>query len=181
MSGGSRLRIVAGELGGRRLPAPPPEGARPSSERTREAVFSILGPLGEERVLDLYCGTGAYALEALSRGARRATLVDIDVAAASENAEALGVGGRCSIERADALRWLGRGGSAYDLVFCDPPYRLADRLGPELDKLLPPRLLPGARVITESAPAAPLELSLPLLRERRYGSALVRVHAERAS
>jgi 16S rRNA (guanine966-N2)-methyltransferase len=170
------LRIVAGELGGRRLPAGPPAGERPTAERTREAVFSMLGPLAGERVLELYCGTGAYALEALSRGAAGATLVDLEVGPAAENAEALGVSARCSIERADALRWLGGGGSRFDLVFCDPPYRLADRLGGELDKLLPARLSAGARVITESAVGAPLELGLPLLRERRYGGALVRIH-----
>jgi 16S rRNA (guanine966-N2)-methyltransferase len=172
------VRVVAGELGGRRL-ASPARGAdvRPTSDRVREATFSILGDVSRARVLDLFCGTGALAIEALSRGAGEATLVDADTRLARRNVTALGLGDRAEIVRADARAFLRRGGPAYDLVFCDPPYRLADRLGPELDQLLPPRLAPGARVVVESATGRPLELDLPVARERAYGDTMIRVHS----
>lgn len=173
------MRVVAGELGGRRL-ASPARGAdvRPTSDRVREAIFSILGDISGARVLDLFCGTGALAIEALSRGATEATLVDTDTRPAGRNVSALGLGDRAETVRADARGFLRRGGPRYDLVFCDPPYRLADRLGPELDQLLRPRLATGARVITESAAGRPLELGLPPVRERTYGDTVIRVHGQ---
>jgi 16S rRNA (guanine966-N2)-methyltransferase len=171
------VRIVAGELGGRRL-ASPARGAdvRPTSDRVREAVFSMLGDVSGSLVLDLFSGTGALAIEALSRGAERATLVEADTRLARRNVASLGLGERVEIVRSDVRAFLRRDGPAYELVFCDPPYRLADRLGPELDQLLPPRLATGARVITESAADRPLELGLPLAREREYGDTLIRIH-----
>ncbi len=168
------LRVVAGEFGGRALAAPGGD-ARPSTGRTREAVFSMLGQV-DGSALDLFCGSGAFGIEALSRGAEHATFVDSDVTAVRENLRRLGVGERALVVAADAAAFLASGRARYDLVFCDPPYRLADRLGPELRKLLPPRLREGARVIVECSPELPLELDLPLLRERRYGSALIRIH-----
>jgi 16S rRNA (guanine966-N2)-methyltransferase len=175
--GGGRLRIVAGELGGRRLRVPPGSDLRPSAERTREAIFSILGPI-EGRVLDLFCGTGALGLEALSRGADHVTLVDRRIGPAAANVEDLGLLGdpRVELVESDAARFLARSDDAYDLVLCDPPYTLAPRFAADLDTHLPARLRPGARVIVETAPKAPLELGLPLADERRYGSALVRIH-----
>jgi 16S rRNA (guanine966-N2)-methyltransferase len=172
-----RLRVVAGELGGRRLVAPDHDEVRPSTERTREAVFSMLGEVSGA-ALDLFCGSGAFGIEAVSRGADRATFVDADLRAVRENVRELGIGDRSELVRADAISFLRSDVGEYDVVFCDPPYRLADRLGPELRKLLPPRLRKEARVIVESSPELPLELDLPLLRERRYGSSLVRIHGE---
>lgn len=179
---GSRLRIVAGELGGRRLRVPAGSDLRPSTERTREAIFSILGPV-EGEVLDLCCGTGALGLEALSRGAAHVTLLDRRIGPAAANVSALGLDTdpRVELVESDAARFLARSDAAYDLVFCDPPYRLAPRFGPDLDKHLPDRLRPGARVIVETSVKAPLELSLPLETERRYGAALVRIHAAAGS
>lgn len=171
---GPALRIVAGELGGRRLSSPGGE-VRPSAERTREAVFSMLGEVSGT-VLDLFCGSGALGIEALSRGAERATFVDTDLDTVRENVLGLGIADRSELVRSDATRFLAIDRACYDLVFCDPPYRLADRLGPELRKLLPARLREGARVIVECSPEQPLELRLRLLRERRYGSALVRIY-----
>jgi 16S rRNA (guanine966-N2)-methyltransferase len=175
------VRVVAGELGGRRL-ASPGRGAdvRPTADRVREAIFSIVGDVSGARVLDLFSGTGALAIEALSRGADRAALVDSEPRLARRNVDSLGLGERAVVVRADARAFLRRDRASYDLVFCDPPYRLADRLGPELDQLLPPRLAAGARVITESAAGRPLELGLPLLREREYGDTLIRVHGRPA-
>ena len=174
------MRVVAGELGGRRIEAPKGAHVRPTADRVREALFSILGDVAGVRVLDLYCGTGALAIEAISRGAESAVLVDTDPAPARRNVEALGIAGRCEIVRADVLRYLGSEGSRFDLVFCDPPYKLADRLGSELDKLVPARLAEGGRVIAESDVRRPLDLDLPLSVERRYGDTLIRVQGGRA-
>jgi 16S rRNA (guanine966-N2)-methyltransferase len=170
------MRVVAGELRGRRLEAPKGVDVRPTADRVREAVFSILGEIDGARVLDLYCGTGALAIEAISRGAERAVLVDTKPATARRNVEALELEERCTIVRADAVRYLRRERDPFDLVFCDPPYRLAHRLGPELALLIPVRLAEGGRVIVESDARRPLDLGLPLEFERRYGETLIRVH-----
>ncbi|HKJ35506.1 MAG TPA: RsmD family RNA methyltransferase [Solirubrobacterales bacterium] len=170
-------RIVAGSLGGRRLRSPAGADVRPSTERTREAIFSMLGPIEGLSALDLYCGTGALGIEALSRGAMPVTLVDLAPGPARGNVELLGLGGRCEVIGGDVSAVLREEVRRFDLVFCDPPYRLADRLGPELDSLLPARLTEAGRVIVESASATPALLSLPLLTERRYGRSLVRVHS----
>jgi len=170
------MRVVAGEFGGRRLEVPKGARMRPTADRVREALFSILSDVGGTRVLDLYCGTGALAIEALSRGAASAVLVDTDPAVARRNVEALGLGDRCEIRRSDVIRYLSRASERFDLVFCDPPYKLADRLAPQLDQLIPDRLTKEGRVILESAARRPLDLGLPLEVERRYGDILIRVH-----
>ena len=170
------MRVVAGKLGGRRLQAPKGGDVRPTADRVREAVFSILGDVGGERVLDLYCGTGALAIEAISRGATSAVLVDTQVTTARRNVEALGIEDRCEVVRGDAVRHLGSEGRRFDLIFCDPPYRLADRLGPGLTRLIPDRLAERGRVIVESDVRQPLGLELPLRVERRYGDTLIRIH-----
>lgn len=179
------MRVIAGELGGQRLVAPRGWKVRPTSDRAREAIFSVLGTRVEgARVLDLYCGTGALAIEALSRGAVHATLVDRDTRAALGNVERLGLGERVELVRADVLRWLTRpaeGGEApvFDLVFIDAPYRLADRVGQELDTHLPRLLAEGGRAIVESGARRPLRVeSLPRLRQRRYGAADVSFYGE---
>ena len=171
------MRIVAGELGGRRIRAPRGGLVRPTSDRVRESLFSILGEVAGFDVLDLFCGTGALGIEAISRGAAAATLVDTAIGSAARNAADLGVGPRCRLVRGDSRTFLGRDGPDYDLVFCDPPYRLARRLAPDLDRLLPHRLRADARVIVETAVGEPLELgALPLLDERAYGATLIRIH-----
>ncbi len=174
------MRIVAGELGGRRIAAPPGDAVRPTTDRVREALFSILGDVSGLEVLDLFAGTGAVALEAVSRGAAAATLVDVDVEAAEANVEALGVGGRLTIVREDAIRFLRRDSGHYDLVFCDPPYRLARRFASELEELLPGRLRPGGRVIVESLARDAVELGMPLLDSREYGRTALRIHGGEA-
>ena len=172
------MRIVAGEWRGRRLVAPPGRTTRPTSDRVREAVFNILGPLDGERVLDLYAGSGALGLEALSRGAGEATLVERDRAALTAlraNVEALGAD--ASVIAGDVAAFLdsaaGAGGH-YDLVFLDPPYRSG--VGRELS--LEPVLAPGARVIVESDRRSPHDLDIPVIDERRYGDTLIRFHAQ---
>jgi 16S rRNA (guanine966-N2)-methyltransferase len=143
-------------------------------------VFSILGDIEGAAVLDLFAGTGAMGIEAVSRGAAEATLVDKAVGAAARNVGALGVEDRVRIVRADARTFLGREEGQYDLIFCDPPYRLARRLAPDLDKLLGPRLREDGLVIVETAAAGAIDLSLPLLKERFYGGSLIRVHGATA-
>ena len=154
---------------------------RPTTERVREAVFSILGDVGGARVLDLFCGTGALGLEALSRGAASAVLVDSDTALVQRNVEELELGDRAEVVRSDALRWLDRAPeSSFDLVLCDPPYGLVPRLSDDLDQPLRRVLAAEGRVMVETSPQAPLELALPLARERAYGETLVRVYARGA-
>ena len=181
------MRVIAGDLKGQQLVAPRGWKVRPTSERAREAVFSVLGDrVGGARVLDLYCGTGALAIEALSRGAAGATLVDRDTRAALGNVERLGLAERVELVRADVSRWLAQRESGeemlvFDLVFVDAPYRLADRVGQELDTRLPGLLSEGGRAIVESGARRPLHVdSLPRLRQRRYGAADVSIYGSEA-
>jgi 16S rRNA (guanine966-N2)-methyltransferase len=149
----------------------------------REALFSILGQVEGDRVLDLFAGSGALGIEALSRGAFDAVLVDSAAAAVEairRNLGALAVD--AEVRRQDALTYLrsaSRDARQYDLVFLDPPYRHASALGPELSTALGPVLAPAARVVVESDRRAPLELDLVLLDERRYGDTLIRIHGSR--
>jgi 16S rRNA (guanine966-N2)-methyltransferase len=175
------LRVIAGSYRGRTLKAPPGESTRPTSDRVREALFSILGDRTRDaRVLDLFAGSGALGLEALSRGARHATFVDDDpkaIAAVKVNVKALEAA--AEVRRGDALRFLNAapaGGAQYDLVFLDPPYRLAERLAPLLSEALPAALASGAVTVAESDRRAPLALDLPLQDERRYGDTLIRIY-----
>ena len=178
------MRVIGGELRGRRLATPPGRSAavRPTGDRAREAVFSIIGELLDgARVLDLFCGTGALAIEALSRGAAGASLVDTDPRLARRNVIELGLRARASVVRADAVRFLRACEGRFDLIFCDPPYRLAARLGPALSQHLPPRLARFGRLVVESSARSPLELELPrkvsAVAERRIGEALIRIYA----
>jgi 16S rRNA (guanine966-N2)-methyltransferase len=176
----AKLRISGGELGGRRIEAPPRRGkddVRPTTEKVREAVFSILGDVSGARALDLFCGTGALGLEALSRGAAEATFVDNQPWLAERNAEALGLAERATVVRADVLKFLDRTPEdSFDLVLCDPPYGLPQRVSSQLDPLVRRALAPGGRVIVECSADNPIELGLELVRERGYGDTLVRVY-----
>lgn len=179
------MRIVAGTLGGRRIEAPSGQDTRPTSDRVREALFSALGDaVAGARALDLFAGSGALAIEALSRGAASAVLVEKDrraVQAITANLKALDLRPpHAVLRRRDALAALRdarEAGETYDLVFLDPPYRLASGLGPELAPALAPVLAPGARVIGESDRRSPLDLpGLLTPFERRYGDTLLRIH-----
>lgn len=181
------MRVIAGELKGQRLVAPRGWKVRPTSDRVREAIFSALGDVGGARVLDLYCGTGALAIEALSRGAATAVLVDRDTRPALGNLERLGLGERVELVRSDAPLWLESQAALtpvgrFDLVFVDAPYRLADRVGQALDTHLPRVLAEGGRAVIESGARKPLRLeSLELLRQRRYGAADVAFYGARSA
>jgi 16S rRNA (guanine966-N2)-methyltransferase len=175
------VRVVAGLYGGRRLVAPPGDATRPTSDRVREALFSVLGRSVEDtRVLDLYAGSGALGIEALSRGASSAVFVDRAqgaITAIRANLEALGIEADVRrMQAATALRTAASRGEAYDLVFLDPPYRRSADLGQELSDALGALLAPGARVISESDRRERLELAIPLTDERRYGDTVIRIH-----
>lgn len=126
------MRVVAGTAGGRRLAGPPGRSTRPTSDRVREAVFNALESLGAVEgatVVDLFAGSGALGIEALSRGAARTTFVDADPRALSvvrANLAATGLATSARVVRQDALRFLD-GEEAFDLALVDPPYRFDDR------------------------------------------------------
>ena len=171
------MRVVAGAYKGRPLQAPEGTRTRPTADRVREALFSILGPVEGLRVLDLFAGSGALGIEALSRGAASATFVDSSsaaVAAVHRNVDVLGVEGEVS--RRDALRWLAAAEGPFDLVFADPPYDHAARVTGPLSELVPAVLSPQARIVTESDKRAPLSLALPLVTERTYGDTRIAIH-----
>ncbi|MFJ8790163.1 16S rRNA (guanine(966)-N(2))-methyltransferase RsmD [Streptomyces sp. NPDC102462] len=128
-------RVIAGRAGGRRLAVPPGNGTRPTSDRAREGLFStwqslLGGPLDGERVLDLYAGSGAVGLEALSRGAGHTLLVEADARAARtvrENVRALGLpGAEVRAGRAEQVVRAPAPAEPYDIVFLDPPYAVSD-------------------------------------------------------
>jgi 16S rRNA (guanine966-N2)-methyltransferase len=175
------VRVIGGRLGGRSLVAPRGRATRPTPDRVREALFSILGPVDELRVLDLFAGSGALGIEALSRGAAQVTLIDSSHAAIDairRNLRALQV--QAEVRRQSASSFLREARDddrQYDLVFLDPPYGHATRLGPPLSIALVPVLASGARIVSESDRRAPLELT-PMIPsdERRYGDTLIRIY-----
>jgi 16S rRNA (guanine966-N2)-methyltransferase len=162
---------------------------RPATARIRESIFSRLLVRLDFRdlaVLDIFAGSGSLGIEALSRGAERATMVDRDTRPALGNVERLGLAARVELVRAEAGGWLagaaGAAGHSYDIVFVDAPYKLADLVAEELDTHLPRVLAPGGRAVVESGARRPLALrSLERLRQRRYGAADVSIYAAASS
>ncbi len=171
--------MVAGDLRGRRLHAPRGRATRPTSDRVREALFSIIGDVSGLRALDLFAGSGALGIEALSRGAAEAVFVDSApraVAAIRRNLAALGLDG--TVHRRDALAFLARAPASerFGLVFVDPPYDSATRVAEQLAARLPPLLTDNALIVTESDKRNPLELPFPLPTQRVYGDTRIAVH-----
>ena len=178
------MRIVAGEFRGRRLSSLPGVRTRPTADRVREALFSILGALDGARVADLFAGSGALGIEALSRGAAHATFVERDRRAAAvieRNVAAVGAEERSEVVVRDALAWLRarQGKEEFDLVLLDPPYDSADRLGGPLTENLPGVLASDAVIVSESDKRAPLLLGLPMTDERTYGDTRIAIHRGR--
>ena len=171
------MRVVAGAFKGRRLAAPRGTRTRPTADRVREALFSMLGDVEGARVLDLYAGSGALGIEALSRGAGSAVFVERDphaLAAIERNLAAIGA--EATVVRQDVLRFLARADGAFDLVFCDPPYDSAARVAGLLADRLPALCAEDARIVTESDKRNPLVLPFPLLVERAYGDTRIAIH-----
>jgi 16S rRNA (guanine966-N2)-methyltransferase len=156
------MRVIAGRLGSRTLVAPRGSVTRPTTDRVREALFSMLGDVAERRVLDLYAGTGALGIEALSRGASHATFVERHAAALSalrQNLRALELTEQATVVAARVERARARllPGAPYDLVFCDPPWdELAAALGQTFALLTPDLLSPQGTLVVEHPTREPL-------------------------
>lgn len=173
------MRIIAGVWGGRRLPGAPP-GVRPSSDRVKEALFSMLSPrLAEARVLDLYAGTGALGLEALSRGAAHTTFVERSLkslAAIERNLDELRVpAASYRVVRGDALAFLAEAEAGdFDIVLVDPPYAEVEGVGPQLEGQ---SLAEDGRLILEHDKRARVRVadSLAPVEVRRYGDTCLSV------
>jgi 16S rRNA (guanine966-N2)-methyltransferase len=171
------MRIIAGAKRGHTIEAPTGRGTRPTSDRVRENIFNILGPVDDANVLDLYAGSGAMGLEALSRGAASAVFVERDqqaVRTIERNLDKLRLRG--TVLRQDALAALAAEKRKYDLVFVDPPYEMYADLEPQLARYLPSVLTEDGVVVVETdkrvEPALPLEERT----SRKYGSARVTVY-----
>jgi 16S rRNA (guanine966-N2)-methyltransferase len=174
------MRIIAGSRKGARIFAPAGHETRPTGDRVREAAFNLIGPVDGMEVLDLFAGSGAMGLEALSRGAARVTFVESDRAAAEtilRNLDKLRLEGAIVL-REDAGRKLAADAAAdrrYDLVLIDPPYRMLTGFLPVLEAHLPAVVAPQGMVVVESDAREEPELPLPKRTSRRYGSARVTV------
>lgn len=167
------MRIIAGSKRGSRIAAPKGLATRPTGDRVREAAFNLIGPVDGATVLDLFAGSGAMGLEALSRGAASVTFVESDRDACrtiSRNLEKLGLTG-ARVDCADAVWALRREPRTYDLVLVDPPYEQWPELEPRLAEHLARVLRPGGLLLVETG--ARTEPALPLAQRtsRRYGSA----------
>ncbi len=177
------LRVIAGTAGGRKLVAPKGD-ARPTTDRLKEALFSSLGPRVQgATVLDLYAGSGALAIEALSRGAASAVLVDSGLAAAAAiraNLETTGFGDAARVERTSVERFVTAPirDAPFDLVFLDPPYDLASAVVTEVLAALAAAeaITDGATIVVER-PKSGQPVTLPgawgIERERAYGDTLL--------
>jgi len=175
------MRIIAGSLKGRRLTPPKDNTSRPTADRAREALFSILSSRGAipegGAVLDCFAGTGALGLEALSRGAANATFMELHVSAISvlkSNISSLGLDAACTVLKTDATK-PPPAPKAFDLVFLDPPYHLG-LVVPCLESLLRQGWVGlSATIVVEIAAAESLDLPPPfqVQDERRYGAAKI--------
>jgi 16S rRNA (guanine966-N2)-methyltransferase len=166
------VRIVGGEHRGARIFAPKGRDTRPTSDRVREAAFNLIGPVEGASVLDLFAGSGAMGLEALSRGATTAVFVELDREACrtiERNMAKLRVTGATIVQR-DVFQALATERRSYDLVLCDPPYDFGDhdRLAPYLVKALAPD---GLLVYESAAREGPEIQGLRTRTSRTYGSA----------
>lgn len=171
------MRIIAGTKRGARIAAPKGLATRPTGDRVREAAFNLIGPVDGAAVLDLFAGSGAMGLEALSRGAASATFVESDRSACrtiSQNLEKLGLTG-ARVVCADAVWTLRQEARVYDLVLVDPPYELWDELEPRLAGQLERVLAPDGLVLVETGSKTEPTLPLALRTSRRYGSARLTV------
>jgi 16S rRNA (guanine966-N2)-methyltransferase len=167
------MRIIAGTHRGARIAAPKGLATRPTGDRVREAAFNLIGPVDGATVLDLFAGSGAMGLEALSRGAAGVTFVESDRAACrtiSENLEKLKLTG-ARVVCADAVWTLRQETRTYDLVLVDAPYEAWAELEPRLAEHLPRVLAPDGVVVVETGTRTEPTLPLPLRTSRRYGSA----------
>jgi len=174
------MRIIAGSHKGHTIHAPRGRDTRPTSDRVRENVFNIVGPLDGAAVLDLYAGSGAMGLEALSRGAARAVFVERDgdaVRAIERNLDKLRLAG--TILRQDAVTALAAEAGShrkYDLVLVDPPYDMYPDVQPQLARYLPSLLAPNGLLVVETDARVEPDLALRLRTTRKYGQARITIY-----
>lgn len=166
------MRIIAGSRKGHRIAAPKGLATRPTSDRVREAAFNLIGPVDGATVLDLFAGSGALGLEALSRGAARAVFVESDRSACraiNANLDKLRLTG-ARVLCQDVVRFLATDRARYDLILVDPPYDQVDALEERLAAALPRLLAEDGLVVYETSSRQEPELPLALRTSRRYGS-----------
>ncbi len=170
------MRIIAGTHRGRRIAAPRGAHTRPTGDRVREALFNLVGPVDDASVLDLYAGSGALGLEALSRGARRCVFAETDGEACRvirRNLETLELTGALVLQR-DALGVLrdeAGAGRRHELILLDPPYERWATLEQDLGRLLPVVLSGSGLLVVETGAGTEPALPFDLVTTRRYGSA----------
>ena len=172
------MRVIAGSRKGHKLAAPRGLDTRPTSDRVRENIFNLVGPVDGAKVLDLFAGSGALGIEALSRGAASAVFVESDADAVrtiERNLDRLRLTG-ARVVHADALRTIAQevtAGAKYDLVLVDPPYGMLTEIQPRLARHLPPLLETDGLVVVETDARVEPELPLPVRTTRKYGQTRV--------
>jgi 16S rRNA (guanine966-N2)-methyltransferase len=172
------VRIIAGSRKGHSIAAPKGTHTRPTSDRAREAAYNLIGPVDDAAVLDLFAGSGAMGLEALSRGAARCVFVEVDHAACRvirDNLAKLRLTGaivHCK-DAFQVLREEKAAGRTYDLVLADPPYDAWASLEGRLGGAVRPVLAPGGMLAVETTAKVEPQLPLDLVTSRRYGSARI--------
>jgi 16S rRNA (guanine966-N2)-methyltransferase len=174
------VRIIAGSQKGARIFAPRGRDTRPTADRVREAAFNLIGPVDDASVLDLFAGSGAMGLEALSRGARSCVFVEAERDACrtiARNLDKLGLKGATVLchDASAALAAEAAAARRYDLVLVDPPYGNFSRMTTALASYLPAVLAEDGLVVVETSARDEPDLPLPLRTSRRYGSARVSV------
>jgi 16S rRNA (guanine966-N2)-methyltransferase len=174
------MRVIAGSRKGHKLAAPRGLDTRPTSDRVRENIFNLVGPVDDARVLDLFAGSGAMGIEALSRGAASAVFVEHDADAVrtiERNLDRLRLTG-ARVVRGDVLRAIAQeatAGAKYDLVLVDPPYGMLTEIQPRLARHLPSLLAANGLVVLETDARTQPELPLPIRTTRKYGQTRVTV------
>jgi 16S rRNA (guanine966-N2)-methyltransferase len=172
------MRVIAGSRKGHKLAAPRGLDTRPTSDRVRENVFNLVGPVDGARVLDLFAGSGALGIEALSRGAASAVFVERDLDAVrsiERNLDKLRLTG-ARVIHGDALRAIAQeaiAGAKYDLVLVDPPYGMLTEIQPRLARHLPPLIAADGVVVVETDSRTEPELPLAVRTSRKYGQTRV--------
>jgi 16S rRNA (guanine966-N2)-methyltransferase len=174
------MRVIAGSRKGHKLAAPRGLDTRPTSDRVRENVFNLVGPVDDARVLDLFAGSGAMGIEALSRGAVSAVFVEHDADAVrtiERNLDRLRLTG-ARVVRGDVLRTIAQEaavGAKYDLVLVDPPSGMLTEIQPRLARHLPPLVAADGLVVVETGVRSEPDLPLPMRTSRKYGNTRVTV------
>ena len=172
------MRVIAGSRKGHTISAPRGRDTRPTSDRVRENVFNLVGPLEDARVLDLFAGSGALGIEALSRGAASVVFVERNgdaVRTIERNLDRLRLTG-ARVVHGDVVRTIAQeatAGAKYDLVLVDPPYGMLTEIQPRLARHLPPLLAADGLLVVETDARTEPELPLTVRTSRKYGQTRV--------